>query len=201
MNFESIKEILSLKKVGIAGCGGLGSNAAVILARSGIGKLVLADFDHVSESNLNRQFYFFHQIGEIKVDALSTNLLAIRPDLEVITHYLKLESNTIYNLFKNCDLVIEAFDSADAKAMIVETFINELPNTPLIVGNGMAGFGKFELLNRIKWTNNIYVCGDSQSEIDFDLPPLAPRVGIVANMQADLALELLINGTSDLDIK
>lgn len=199
MNFEAIRGVLAHKKVGIAGCGGLGSNVAVSLARTGIGQLVIVDFDHVVESNLNRQFYFFNQIGEKKVKALAANLHAIRPDLKIIIHNIKLESRTIHQIFNGCDLVIEAFDSAEAKAMIVETFINELPNIPLIIGNGMAGFGRFELLKRIKWAENIFVCGDSQSEIDFDLPPLAPRVGIVANMQADLALELLLNGTTELE--
>lgn len=192
MNWEKIKTILLTKKIGIAGCGGLGSNAAVALARVGVKNFVLVDFDVIEPSNLNRQYYFKRQIGQKKVDGLKFNLLEIDENIEVKTYDLKLEYNTIRQVFEGCDLVIEAFDKAEAKQMIAEAMIENMPSTPLIMGIGMAGIGDFHLIKQEKWSDNIYICGDSVSEISENLPPLAPRVGIVANMQANLALEILL---------
>jgi sulfur carrier protein ThiS adenylyltransferase len=192
MNLKEIKTVLLNKKVGIAGCGGLGSNAAVALARVGVKKFVLVDFDVIEPSNLNRQYYFKRQIGQKKVEALKYNLLEIDEDIEIITLDLKLEYTDITQVFEGCNLVIEAFDKAEAKQMIAEAMIENMPSTPLILGIGMAGIGDFHLIKQEKWSDNIYICGDSASEISEDLPPLAPRVGIVANMQANLALELLL---------
>ena len=86
LNFNQIKSILKDYTVGIAGAGGLGSNVAMALTRTGVGNLIIADFDRVSESNLNRQFYFKHQVGFKKVDVLKTNLLSINPDLNITTY-------------------------------------------------------------------------------------------------------------------
>jgi sulfur carrier protein ThiS adenylyltransferase len=192
MTQNELRIKLKDKTVGIAGCGGLGSNAAIALARIGIGNLVIVDFDRVEESNLNRQYYFREQIGNLKVEALAVNISKIDQTINVEMHAFKIQPSEIKMLFGKCDVIIEAFDLADAKIMLVETVMEQLPLTPIIVGNGMAGIGGFEQLKIIKWAENVYVCGDGLSEIKEDLPPLAPRVAIVANMQANLALELLI---------
>lgn len=193
MDFETIKAKLSKKTVGIAGCGGLGSNAAASLARVGVGRLILADYDEVEISNLNRQFYFWSQLGMKKVDALSENLKAINPVIQLDLHPIQLFEKEIVALFSECDCVIEAFDHADAKAMIVEAMMENLPHIPLIVGNGMAGIGGFNNIKAFKWSNNIYVCGDLISEISKNQPPVSPKVNIVANLQADLALQILLD--------
>jgi len=193
MNWEEIKLHLIDRKVGVAGCGGLGSNAAVALARVGVRKFVLVDFDIIEPSNLNRQYYFRRQLGMKKVDGLRYNLLEIDENIEITAHDMKLEYNDISTVFAGCDLVIEAFDKAEAKQMIAEAMIENMPSTPLIMGIGMAGIGGFHLIRQEKWSDNIYICGDSVSEISESLPPLAPRVGIVSNMQANLALELLLS--------
>lgn len=192
MRWEVIKEILADYKVGIAGCGGLGSNAAVALARVGVRHFVLADFDRVEPSNLNRQYFFLHQIGEYKTAALADNLHMIAKGLRLELHCKKLEFNDIYEVFGKCDLVIEAFDRAEAKQMIAEAMLAFLPDIPLIMGNGMAGVGMFHLIRQEQWSENVYVCGDFVTEIGEETPPLAPRVGIVSNMQANLALEVLL---------
>lgn len=193
MNKNEISDRLKTKKVGIAGCGGLGSNAAVSLVRIGLKNIVLIDFDLVEESNLDRQYYFRDQLGMLKVKALRDNLLRIHPDILVEITSVKIVPENVVNLLGGCDLVIEAFDNAESKEMLIETMMDQLARIPLIVGNGMAGFGRFDILQINQWSKNVYVCGDGQSEIADDLPPLAPRVGIVANMQANLALELLLN--------
>jgi sulfur carrier protein ThiS adenylyltransferase len=192
MNFDSIKEILQYKKVGIAGCGGLGSNCAVALARVGIGHLILADFDVVEESNLNRQYFFFDQIGRKKVECLRDNILRINPIIQVKSHDIKLNTGDISALFKDCDVIVEAFDKADMKQMIIETVLDKLSNIPLVVGLGMAGWGDSNSI-KTRQLDNLYICGDESREVTLEDPPLAPRVGIVANMQANTVLEILLN--------
>jgi len=196
MTFEEIKKRLSRKVVGIAGAGGLGSNCAVALARVGTGKLIIADFDVVSESNLNRQYFFYRQIGQKKVVALKENILAINPAIEVEAYDVKLGSDSIIKYFAGCDVIVEAFDRADMKQMIMEAVIGELPDKTLVTGIGLAGTGDSNSI-RVRKEGNLYICGDEVSEVSEDDPPLAPRVGIVANMQANTVLEILLDKDND----
>jgi len=193
MNFSGIKAHLSKFRIGIAGAGGLGSNCAVALARSGIGTLVVADFDVVERVNLNRQYYFFEQVGQMKTEALKENISYINPDIRVITHQKKIDSSNVTEIFLGCDIIVEAFDCAVMKEMLIESVQSMMPGVPLIVGSGMAGFGKSNEIGCRKIDDTLYVCGDECSEASEDLPPLAPRVGIVANMQANVVIELLMN--------
>ncbi|MGC9373670.1 MAG: sulfur carrier protein ThiS adenylyltransferase ThiF [Bacteroidales bacterium] len=192
MTFEEIKSILKNHTVGIAGAGGLGSNCAVALSRVGIGKLIIADFDVVNETNLNRQYFFKDQLGEKKVRALKNNIQRINPEIEIIIHDLKLNENNLVNIYKDCDIIVEAFDVAEMKQMIIETCMSKLPDKPLIIGSGIAGWGKSNEI-RIRQSENLYICGDEMAETSTENPPLAPRVGIVANMQANTVLEILLN--------
>lgn len=192
MTFEEIKSILKNHTVGIAGAGGLGSNCAVALSRVGIGKLIIADFDVVNETNLNRQYFFNDQLGEKKVRALKNNIQRINPEIEIIIHDLKLNENNLVNIYKDCDIIVEAFDLAEMKQMIIETCMSKLPDKPLIIGSGIAGWGKSNEI-RIRQSENLYICGDEMAETSTQNPPLAPRVGIVANMQANTVLEILLN--------
>ena len=193
MRFSEIKTHLSKFRVGIAGAGGLGSNCAVALARSGVGTLVIADFDVIELINLNRQYYFAEQIGQMKTEALKDNISHINPDVRVITYQKKIDSSNITEIFTGCDIIVEAFDCADMKEMLIETVQSMMPGVPIVVGSGMAGWGKNNEIGCRKIDDTLYVCGDECSEISEDLPPLAPRVGIVANMQANLVIELLMN--------
>ena len=199
-DYQEIKSILKNHTVGIAGAGGLGSNVAVALTRVGIGKLIIVDFDIVAESNLNRQFYFKHQVGFKKVDALRVNLLSINPDLILETHDTKLDANNILNFFQNVDVMVEAFDRAEMKQIIVEKFQTEKPYTPLVVGNGMAGWGNSNDM-RVEQLGNLYICGDGYSEVAEKLPPIAPRVNICAAMQANVVLSNLLNKVTNLKVK
>jgi sulfur carrier protein ThiS adenylyltransferase len=193
MRFSEIKTHLSKFRVGIAGAGGLGSNCAVALARSGVGTLVISDFDIVEEPNLNRQYYFTDQIGLMKTDALKDNIARINPDVQVIIHQKRLEKENITEIFTGCDVIVEAFDRSDMKEMLIETVQLKMPCIPVIVGSGMAGWGKTGEINCRKIDETLYVCGDETSEASENLPPMAPRVGVVANMQANLVLEILMN--------
>ncbi len=191
--FHQIKAILSQKVVGIAGAGGLGSNCAGSLLRSGVGKLIIADFDVVSSANLNRQFYFSDQIGQKKVYALRDNLLRINSNACIQVHDTKVTRKNIKLLYSTCDVVVEAFDKASQKEMFISYMLTNLSDKPLVAGSGMAGWGGVDKLKVVE-SGNLYVCGDEQSEVSEENPPLAPRVNIVSNMQADKVLEILLNG-------
>jgi len=192
MNFSEIREKLGRYTVGIAGAGGLGSNCAVALARIGIGRLIIADFDVVTESNLNRQYYFCDQVGMKKVEALKSNLIRINPKTFTEVYEVKLTMTNIPLLFKDCDIIVEAFDLADQKELLITTVLTEMPEKYLVVGLGMAGWGNSNTLS-VTGSGKLYICGDQVSEISENLPPLAPRVGIVANMQANVVTEIILN--------
>lgn len=191
MTFQQISSILKNKTVGIAGVGGLGSNCAVALARVGVGKLIIADFDIVSEDNLNRQYFFLDQTGEKKVIALKSTIFRINSSVDVIAHEVKLIPGNIREIFISCDVIVEAFDLADQKQMLIETVLSEMPEKYLITGIGMAGWGMTNLIH-CRQDGNLFICGDEHSEISPELPPIAPRVGIVSNMQANIVLEILL---------
>jgi sulfur carrier protein ThiS adenylyltransferase len=192
MKLAEIRAHLSKFRIGIAGAGGLGSNCAVALARSGVGTLVIADFDVVEEANLNRQYYFTDQIGKSKTVALKENILRINPGTIIILNQEKLDKDNIVEIFSGCDLIVEAFDSSSMKEMLIETVQTKMPGIPIIVGSGMAGWGKTNDLRYRKIDDTLYVCGDESTEVTENLPPLAPRVSIVANMQANVVIELLM---------
>lgn len=178
--------------IGIAGCGGLGSNCAVALARAGVGRLVIADFDVVTAENLDRQYYFLDQVGQKKVQALHETLLRINPDIAVEAHELRLGPGEIAHVFRNCRVIIEAFDRAEMKRMIIETVMEHFPDKFIVVGSGLAGYGGNNEL-RTRRLGNLFICGDETSEVSPELPPLAPRVAAVAALQANQALEIVMD--------
>ena len=188
-NHHTLQKV-SNATVGIAGCGGLGSNAAVALTRAGVGTLVLVDFDSVELSNLNRQHYFQCDIGVPKVEALKKHLLAINPSLKVETHTVKVTKENISTLFSSLDILIEAFDTVQAKMMLIEQWMTLFPTKPIVSGSGMAGVGHLEEL-RVRKMGNLYICGDEKRDMSEGFS--AARVAIVANMQAETVIELLVN--------
>lgn len=191
MDQNEIKHRIQHKRVGIAGCGGLGSNCAVALVRTGVLNLAIADFDIIDESNLNRQYYFLNQVGRKKVFALRDNLLAINPEIDVEVYDDRLDEDNLVKIFGQCDVIVEAFDEAGQKQMLIETFLSEMPEKIIISGVGLAGYGNNNALKTSRF-GNLYICGDNISEVTDNNPPLAPRVGIVANMQANQVLEILL---------
>lgn len=193
MKLFEIKDHLSHFRVGIAGAGGLGSNCAVSLARSGIGTIVISDYDVVEPSNLNRQYFFINQLGMHKAAALKETIARINPDTIVIAHNEKLNPDNIPGIFAGCSVIVEAFDTNNMKEMLINTIHSKMWGIPLIIGSGLAGWGKNELIRSRKIDESLYVCGDEMTETGPDNPPLAPRVGVVANMQANLVLEILMN--------
>jgi len=176
----------SEKKVAVAGLGGLGSNIAVMLARSGVGRLLLVDFDSVSESNLNRQYYATRHIGMYKTVALEIQLADIAPSVTVEIQTVKVTEENVAELFKDYDVICEAFDNPQSKAML----INELlPEGKIIVsGSGMSGFGSCNDITTKRVFKNLYVCGDGGEGTKF----FAPRVSVCAGHQANMILRILM---------
>jgi len=186
-----LRDKLKDKIVGIAGCGGLGSNCAVALARVGVGRLIVADFDKIEISNLNRQYFFADQIGKAKVIALKENIHKIDPLIKVEPHEIHLNEQNIPLIFKDCEVIVEAFDRADMKKMIVETVLEKMPERFLVCGSGLAGWGDNGSIG-MTVSDKLCIIGDGVNEVSDKYPPLAPRVGIVANMQANQVLEILL---------
>ena len=189
-NVPGTTKILHSACIGIAGCGGLGSNAAVALIRAGVGRLILADCDVVEESNLNRQYYFQSDIGRRKVDVLAEHLLAINPDVQLESHHIELNPENVPQIFADADLLIEAFDEADKKKWLIESWCAAYPHKHIVCGNGLSGFGRTEDL-RITRCGKIHFCGDCRTDMSIGL--CSARVAIVANMQANVAIEILVN--------
>jgi sulfur carrier protein ThiS adenylyltransferase len=195
MKFSEIRDHLAQFRVGIAGAGGLGSNCAVALARTGVGTIVISDFDVIEPANLNRQYYFISQVGMMKTTALKENIARINPDTVVIAHTEKLNRINIPLIFAGCDVVVEAFDKDEMKEMLIETVQQKMPGIPVIIASGLAGWGKNDTIRYRKIDDTLFVCGDESTAAGDDLPPLAPRVGIVANMQANTVLDILMQKT------
>lgn len=196
MYIHKLYEKLKDKKVGIAGCGGLGSNCASILTRIGLQNFILVDFDHVQKSNLNRQFFFKDQIGLEKVYALKENLLRICPATNIETHIARLTPGLIVRFYSDSNIIIEAFDDAEAKAMLYETMASKLPTIPVIGVSGIAGIENANNMQIIK-DGNLTMIGDFKDEVSDDTPPLAPKVSIAAALQANEALKILLNKSED----
>ena len=193
MSKAEIRSHLHKFRVGIAGAGGLGSNCAVSLARSGVGTLVIADFDIVDLPNLDRQYYFSNQEGKPKVIALKENIARIDPAINVITHDIVLDRSNILSVFSGCDIMVEAFDRADMKEMLIETVQLKMPGMPVIAASGLAGWGCADRIKMKKIDDSLYICGDGETEVSEKIPAMAPRVTIAAGLQADKVIELLMN--------
>ena len=178
--------------VGIAGVGGLGSAVAVALARIGIGTLILVDFDIVEPSNLNRQQYFVDQIGMLKVEALRDNLSRINPYVRIKIFPEKIDPNNVERLFGEAQVVVEAFDRADQKAMLINAISERMSETYIIAASGVAGYEANNEIQTIRFSSRIFIVGDQKTAAKPGVGLMAPRVGIAAHHQANLVLRILL---------
>ena len=183
---EGFTAFLRGVRVGLVGAGGLGSNCAMHLVRSGFSDLVLADPDTVEPSNLNRQHFTLAQVGRPKVLALRDNLLAVNPDARVEAHRLAVDAAAMTTLFGGCHAVVEAVDDARVKKFVVETL---LPGCALVIGaSGLGGAGIAGRMAVHRPLPNLVLVGDLATACDAVAPPLSPGVGMAAAMQADVVL-------------
>lgn len=183
---------IKVATVGIAGCGGLGSAVAIALARVGVGRLILADFDVVEPSNLNRQQFFVDQLGLPKVDALRENLRRINPYVQAATFLGRLDRENVPQVFAMADVLVEAFDAAEQKALLVESWRSAFPDKPLVAASGLAGFGPSNSIVTRKLGRNFWLVGDGEAAARPGQGLMAPRVGIAAHHQANAVLRLLL---------
>lgn len=181
--------------VAVCGLGGLGSNIAISLARAGIGKLILIDFDTVDITNMNRQQYKVSQIGMAKCEALRDNLLEIAPYIETEIHHTRLDQTNYGQLLRDVDVVCEAFDKAEEKSKLVDFVIENMPDKYLVSGSGMASLRNPNAIKTRRLTNNFYICGDFESDVDVDGTLFAPRVMLCAAHQATTVLRILAGET------
>ena len=187
----ALHEQFSSATVAICGLGGLGSNIAIALARAGIGKLLLIDFDRVDITNLHRQQYKVNQIGCYKADALAENLLEIAPYTEIQTVTAKITEENFVHFLKNVDIVCEAFDNAESKAMLVNGVLEKLPHCYLVAASGMAGMDTPNIIKTRKVMKRFYLCGDEVSDVADTIGLVAPRVMLCAAHQAHTVLRIL----------
>ena len=187
-----VHETVKGTTLGIAGVGGLGSAIAIALARTGIGHLIIADFDIVEPSNLNRQQFFIDQIGLPKVYALRDTLARINPHVRVTACHLRLTPGNIAEVFGHAQVLVEAFDQAQQKVMLIETFAARFPDRPIVTGSGMAGYGPANTILTQQVANNLYLCGDGRTAAAAGTGLMAPRVGVAAHHQANAVLRLLL---------
>lgn len=188
---ERLKKIRTVK-VGIAGAGGIGSNCALNLVRSGFNNLKIIDFDKIEYSNLNRQFYFYHQVGCSKVKTLKENLLSINPNLKIEILNIKLDEKNAAEIFADCDVVIEAFDKVLYKKILVEEFANSIKL--LIAVSGIAGWDDVDDIKVHKIKDNFFIVGDLVTEVSNDKPPISPKVNVAAAKMANLVLKFAADG-------
>lgn len=180
-------------RVAVAGLGGLGSAVAIMLARLGVGRLLLVDFDVVEPSNLNRQSYFLSHLGMKKTQALKQQLEDINPYLQVEIEDCRVQAEDVPGLFADYDILCEAFDDPVAKAMLVNTVLRQLPTIKVVAASGLAGYASANHIQTRKKLNRLYVCGDMEQEARPGWGLMAPRVSVCAGHQANMILRLLLD--------
>lgn len=190
---EDIQRYFESATVAICGLGGLGSNIAVALARAGVGKLVLVDFDKVDITNLHRQQYKADQIGRYKTEALAENLKEISPYTELALHTVRVNDENAVDLLQNADIICEAFDDAECKAQLVNTVLEKMPHKYIVAASGMAGFSSANTIKTRKITSKFYLCGDEVSDAKDGVGLVSSRVMICAAHQAHMVLRILAN--------
>jgi len=187
-----VHQKIKTSTVGIAGLGGLGSAIAIALARIGVGKLILVDFDVVESSNLNRQQYFIHQIGMPKVEALQKNIAGINPYVKIQIYQEKLERNNTDRIFQEAEVVVEAFDRAEEKAMLINAISEKMPDKYIVAASGVAGYGDNNEIKTIRFSSKVFIVGDQKTAAQPGVGLMAPRVGIAAHHQANTVLRILL---------
>ena len=193
---EEMRTKLRNARVVVAGLGGLGSNIAVMLARSGVGELLLVDFDTVDVTNLNRQMYLIPQLGKPKAEALPEILYQINPYLTYRSVCIKVTPDNVKELFSEYPIVCEAFDKPDQKAMLVRELLMQCPKTIVVSGNGMAGYADANEIRTCQVMKRLYVCGDQSTDVGNGIGLIAPRVAVCAAHEANKVLQLIMQTES-----
>lgn len=189
---ENNQKKFSKSTVAVCGLGGLGSNISIALARAGVGKLILIDFDKVDITNLHRQQYKANQIGIPKPDALGENLREIAPYIEIEKHNVKITEENCRELLEGADVICEAFDVAESKAMLTNFVLENMPDKYIVAASGMAGFSSANTIKTKKITSKFFLCGDGSSDVEAGVGLVASRVMVCAAHQAHMIIRILM---------
>lgn len=192
---EDLQDKISAARVAVCGLGGLGSNIAIALARAGVGHLHLIDFDRVDLTNLNRQQYAVGQLGQYKTDALRETLSLVSPYCDVTCDTIQVTEENLPDLLKTEDYICEAFDRAEAKAMLVSGVLEHFPEKYLVAGSGLAGLGSANTIQTRRVSQRFYLCGDGTSDSSVGLGLVASRVLVCAAHEANMILRLIAGET------
>ena len=192
---EDLQNKISAARVAVCGLGGLGSNIAIALARAGVGHLHLIDFDRVDLTNLNRQQYAVGQLGQYKTDALRETLSLVSPYCDVTCDTIQVTEENLPDLLKTEDYICEAFDRAEAKAMLVSGVLEYFPEKYLVAGSGLAGLGSANTIQTRRVSQRFYLCGDGTSDSSVGLGLVASRVLVCAAHEANMILRLIAGET------
>ena len=187
---EELQKRFDKACVAVCGLGGLGSNIAVSLARAGVGRLILIDFDRVDISNLNRQQYNISQLGMYKTEALKNTLLSFSPYSDITIHTVRIAGDNMSELLNDAEIICEAFDNPEQKALLVNGVSEQLPEKYLVAASGMAGLGSSNTIKTRRVTKRFYLCGDEQSDIS-DGGLISARVMLCAAHQANMILRII----------
>ena len=188
---EDLQNKISAARVAVCGLGGLGSNIAIALARAGVGHLHLLDFDRVDLTNLNRQQYAVGQLGQYKTDALRETLSLVSPYCDVTCDTVRVTDENLPDLLKAEDYICEAFDRAEAKAMLVSGVLEHFPEKYLVAASGLAGLGSANTIQTRRVSQRFYLCGDGTSDSSVGLGLVASRVLVCAAHEANMILRLI----------
>ncbi len=191
----NVQEKYDRATVAICGLGGLGSNIAICLARAGVGHLILIDFDKVDVTNLHRQQYKIDQVGMNKTDAILANIKEINPYIEVDVRQVMVTKDNALELTKDADIICEAFDKAQNKAMLVNLILEKAPDKYILSSSGMAGFGSANLISTKKITRRFFLSGDDVSDVDDGIGLISSRVMVCGAHEAHMALRILAGMT------
>lgn len=192
---EELTQKLQKSTVAVCGLGGLGSNIAVSLARAGVGRLILIDFDAVDVTNLHRQQYKASQVGHLKTDAMRENLIEIAPYTEIVTYRARLDENNAAEYLSDADVICESFDSAEAKGMLVDVCAEKMREKYLVASSGMAGLGSPNKITTRRITKKFYLCGDGESDVKTSGSLVSARVMLCASHVSTVVLRLIAGMT------
>ena len=133
-------------------------------------------------------------VGMYKTDALREQLLEINPYLDIRTDCVRVREENIKELFAEDDIICEAFDVPENKAMLVNGVLEQFSDKIIVSASGMAGYGDSNTIRTRKVAGRFYLCGDETSDSRTGMGLMAPRVSICAGHEANLIAQLLIDG-------
>ncbi len=189
------QEVLLGSTMLLIGMGGLGAPTALYLAAAGVGHLIIADFDTVELSNLQRQvIHHTNDIGKLKVDSAKQKMQAINPTIK-ITSVSDLDENNLPKWLELCDIVLDGTDNFDTRFKINQACVAS--KKPLVSAAVIRFEGQLSVFKGYNANQPCYQClystNGNSDENCTDNGILAPVAGMLGTMQALQALKVALN--------